>query len=70
MTNRQKKGDNPIENAYYEMCDRCDAIARDFERATEADDTEMAVYFANNLKAIGAEWGIGIQIVRRDEEDD
>ena len=69
MTKRQKKGDNPIENAYYEMCERCDVIARDFERATDADDQEMAVFFASNLKAIADEWGIGIQIIPRDEED-
>ena len=71
MTERHKRGDAPapIEQSYNEMCSRCDALGHQFDTARAHGNMDEAESILMDLKSIAAEWGIGIQVVDRDDED-
>ena len=71
MTERQMRGDStaPIAKSYQEMCDRCDALGHQFDTARAYGKMDEAESILLDLKSIAAEWGIGIQVVDRDDED-
>ena len=72
MTERQKRGQapTPIEQSYIEMCERCDALGAQFDAAKACDDKEHAAKVFLDLKSIATEWGIGIQLVEVDPDED
>ena len=72
MTERHKRGQapTPIEQSYIEMCERCDALGAQFDAAKVCEDREHAERIFLDLKSIADEWGIGIQLVEVDPDDD
>jgi len=72
MTERHKRGQapTPIEQSYIEMCERCDALGAQFDAAKTCEDREHAERIFLDLKSIANEWGIGIQLVEVDPDED
>jgi hypothetical protein len=52
------------------MCERCDALGAQFDAAKACDDKEHAAKVFLDLKSIATEWGIGIQLVEVDPDED